>query len=179
MEMHSRFLDDGRVPPGAAEPPPDALDDVVKSFLVHLQRLPLQAWIDVAVTDPHGERPIPLASLTDAPLADAPEQAGQESELGRASDEEGDPADPDVAARRRLRKVLAPRPHEVARVRHRIDGFAGIADGFAHPAVTMRMTRVARTAALALLARDQLSADDFQRLYRPFAAIIPPEQLTS
>lgn len=178
MDLRTTSYDNGQSPSVGSGMAEDTLDESVKSFLVHLQRLPLQAWIDAAVTDPHGERPIPLAALADAPLADAPELADVDSEASRAADEE-DTGDPDLVARRRLREVLEPQSHAVARVRRRIDGMAGVADGFAHPMVTLRMTRVARTAALALLARGQLSDEEFRRLYRPFAAIIPPEQLAS
>lgn len=164
METHSAFDDERDLTPrpqGTGEPP---LAEPVRRFLNCLHRLPLRAWIDAAVTDPQGERPLPMA-----PVADAL-QTTEEWERTTL-------ADPDVAARHRLREIVQQLPHAAVRVRRRIETMAGVADGFAHPAVTLRMTRVARTAAFALLARDQLSDDEFRRLYRPFAHVIPLDEV--
>ena len=165
METHSAFEDEGALPPraeGTVEPP---LAEPVRRFLNALHRLPLRAWIDAAVTDPQGERPLPMAPVS----ADAL-QTTEEWERTTL-------ADPDVAARHRLREIVQQLPGTAVRVRRRIETMATVADGFAHPAVTLRMTRVARTAAFALLARDQLSDDEFRRLYRPFAHAIPLDEV--
>ena len=171
MERHPVFDGDGlgaRRADGASEPP---LAEPVSRFLTALHRLPLRAWIDAAVTDPQGERPIPVAPTPAA--ADAPQAAAEAEEAAP-----GLPADPDVVARHHLREIVERLPGAV-RVRRRIDTIASVADGFAHPAVTLRMTRIARTAAFALLAREQLGDDEFRRLYRPFAHIIPLDEIGS
>ena len=133
MEMHPVFDGDGFTAPrstGASEPP---LAGPVSRFLGALHKLPLRAWIDAAVTDPQGERPIP-------PPPGAADLLQTTEEWERST-----LADPDVAARRRLRAIVEQLPGAV-RVRRRIDTLASVADGFAHPAVTLRMTRIARTA---------------------------------
>ena len=168
MEMDPVFDGDGFTTsrgPSGSEPP---LAEPVDRFLGALHKLPLGAWIDAAVTDPQGERPIPVA-----PASGAADLLQTTAEWERST-----LADPDVAARHRLREIVERLPGTV-RVRRRIDTIASVADGFTHPAVTLRMTRIARTAALALLAHDQLTADEFRRLYRPFAHIIPLDEVLS
>ena len=168
MEMHPRSDGDGLTPASSAVPGEPPLAGPVHRFLTALRRLPLSAWIDAAVTDPQGERPIPPL-----PPADAAEVLQSTEEWERST-----LADPDVAARHRLREVVEQLPGALG-VRRRIETIASVADGFAHPAVTVRMTRIARTAAFALLAREQLGDDDFRRLYRPFAHIIPLDEVLS
>lgn len=84
--------------------------------------------------------------------------------------------DPDACARRRLRRVMDAYPATVVRVRRRIDDTIAAADGFVSRPMIPRMQRVALTAALALVARSQLAAEDFQRLYRPFVDLIPDRE---
>lgn len=85
--------------------------------------------------------------------------------------------DPDARARHRLRRVMDGQPATVARVRRRIEDTMEAADGFVSRSAIPRMQRVALTAALALVARADLPAEDFHRLYRPFADLIPEREL--
>lgn len=85
--------------------------------------------------------------------------------------------DPDAKARHRLRRVMDGQPATVARVRRRIEDTMAAADGFVSRSAMPRMQRVALTAALALVARADLPAEDFHRLYRPFADLIPEREL--
>jgi hypothetical protein len=82
-----------------------------------------------------------------------------------------------VAARHRLREIVDRMPNAVARVRSRVIGLVSCAEGFFRPEVLMRMKKVALTAALALAARPYLAPEEFERLYAPFAAVIPLEDL--
>lgn len=85
--------------------------------------------------------------------------------------------DPDTSARKRLRRLMDEHPAVVAQVRRRIADTVAAADGFVESRVIPRMERVALTAALALVARDALGDEEFQRLYRPFADLIPEREL--
>jgi hypothetical protein len=120
---------------------------VVLPFLVRLKRVPLATWM--------------RASL---PLADGPDDDDFDSPLS-------------AAARARLRAIVEHMPSGVNFARSRVHDYVAVAEGFAPPVVVMRMKRVALTAALALLARPHLSAAEFDRLYGPFATLIPPSEL--
>lgn len=120
---------------------------VVLPFLVRLKRIPLAAWM--------------RASL---PLADGPAEDDFDSPLS-------------AAARARLRAIVEHMPSGVKFARARVYDYVSVAEGFAPPAIVMRMKRVALTAALALLARPHLSAAEFERLYGPFMNLIPPSEL--
>lgn len=82
-----------------------------------------------------------------------------------------------AAARHRLRQVVDDMPGAVTRVRGRIHELIACAEGFFRPDVLLRMKKVALTAALALTARPHLAPEEFDRLYEPFAAVIPLEDL--
>ncbi len=94
----------------------------------------------------------------------------------------------DIAARAEVDDGLAPAasaveaaastvPGAVHRVRRAVEGIASGASAFAHPADVARMARVATSAALALVARSELEPHTFDRVYGPFADVIPTEGL--
>ena len=116
-------------------------------FMVRLKRVPLATWMRAAL-----------------PLADGASEHAYDSPL--AAD-----------ARARLRTIVEHMPGGVAFARSRIHDYVAVAEGFAPPVIIVRMKRVALTAALALLARPHLSDEEFERLYGPFAALIPPDEL--
>ena len=96
---------------------------------------------------------------------------------GDANGEHASSRDPDTRARHRLRHVMDKHPETVVRMRRRIDDTIDSAEGFVSNRMLPRMKRVALTAGLALVARSQLAADDFARLYRPFEDLIPEREL--
>jgi hypothetical protein len=99
--------------------------------------------------------------------------------IGQAHADDGAPiATIELAvARHRLRQVADGMPSAVTRVRGRILEMVSCAEGFFRPEVLLRMKKVALTAALALAARPYLAPEEFNRLYEPFAAVIPLEDL--
>ena len=126
----------------------DADDNtVLREFFTRLRKIPLAAWIDAAV-----------------PFADVRGDDDFESE-------------PTAAARARLRAVVERMPNGLTLAKARVQDYAAVAEGFAPHGVVSRMKRVALTAALALIARPHLSRGDFERLYRPFATLIPANEL--
>jgi hypothetical protein len=82
-----------------------------------------------------------------------------------------------AAARARLRQVADGMPNAVTRVRGRVLELVSCAEGFFRPDTLRRMKKVALTAAIALTARPQLAQEEFDRLYEPFAGVIPLEDL--
>lgn len=96
---------------------------------------------------------------------------------GDANGEHASSRDPDTRARHRLRDVMDKHPETVVRMRRRIDDTIDSAEGFVSDKMLPRMKRVALTAGLALVARSQLPAEDFARLYRPFEDLIPEREL--
>ena len=126
----------------------DADDNtLLREFFTRLRKVPLSAWIDAAV-----------------PFADVRGDDEFESE-------------PTAAARARLRAIVDRMPAGLTLAKSRVQDYAAVAEGFAPHGVVSRMKRVALTAALALLARPHLSTSDFDRLYKPFSALIPVEEL--
>ena len=126
----------------------DADDNtVLREFFTRLRKVPLSAWIDAAV-----------------PYADTRGEDDFESE-------------PTSVARARLRAIVDRMPAGLTLAKARVQDYAAVAEGFAPHGVVSRMRRVALTAALALIARPHLSQADFERLYRPFSALIPVDEL--
>lgn len=76
-------------------------------------------------------------------------------------------------ARARLRACVDRMPRSGVHVIPRVQDLASVTEGLVNPITSARMRKVALTAALALFARPQLSADDFRLLYEPFADAIP------
>jgi len=68
-------------------------------------------------------------------------------------------------------------PWAKGHVAPRVDELVSVAEGFVAPGTTARMKKVALTAALALVARPDLSEEDFEWLYAPFADTIPIDSL--
>lgn len=126
----------------------DADDNtLLREFFTRLRKVPLSSWIDAAV-----------------PFVDVRGDDDFESE-------------PTAAARARLRAIVDRMPAGLTLAKSRVQDYAAVAEGFAPHGVVSRMKRVALTAALALLARPHLSKADFDRLYKPFSALIPVEEL--
>ena len=137
------------VPAPYVDHPAGSADDntVLREFFARLRKVPLSAWIDAAV-----------------PFADVRGEDDFESE-------------PTAAARARLRAIVDRMPAGLTLAKERVQDYAAVAEGFAPHGVVSRMKRVALTAALALLARPLLSQAEFDRLYKPFSALIPVEEL--
>lgn len=81
------------------------------------------------------------------------------------------------AARGRLRQTVERMPWAKGHVTPRVNELVSVAEGFVAPGTTARMKKVAVTAALALVARPDLSDEDFKWLYAPFADTIPLDSL--
>lgn len=126
-----------------------AMTGQVQAFLAELRRVPMDAWRQAAETDRHMNA-----------VAGPSDQAD----------------DPDRLARARLRQVMDTMPDVVRRIRGQIDGEMSVLDGIAPPPDVARMRRAARLAACSLAARPQLSPEEFDRLYRPFTSLIPPDR---
>jgi hypothetical protein len=125
---------------------------VVQAFFARLTRLPLEAWIRISV--PKAEW------ASDVALVEKPD------------------TDPETAsARARLRSVMEQMPSALVRAKRRVYDITDVASGLTAEAVRAPMTRAALTAALALIARPYLSAQEFVRLYHPFSELIPVETL--
>jgi hypothetical protein len=126
----------------------------VALFLHQLRSLPASMWlaatehIDIADDAPRAERIGAISPMLEA-------QA-------------------DYAARCRLHRVLESMPAVVRRIRQCVNNNLAIFDGIVSEAALQRMRRAANLAAFALAAHAQLSREDLQRLYRPFADLIPP-----
>lgn len=103
-------------------------------------------------------RHIPLESWID--IAVRGEADSSRAEAARAAEEAADSV-----------------PGAVVRVRRAVEGIASGASAFAHPTDVARMARVATAAALALVARADLEAPIFERVYGVFADVIPAEGL--
>ncbi len=131
----------------------------VTAFLTRLRRTPADAWFRSATADEHIASKL-RAGAAAAPLAERREQARL-----------------DRLARARLREILDSMPMVPRRNRRRIDEELGVLDGIATVGTLTQMRRAARLAAGAIAARELLTDDEFARLYRPFATLIPPEEL--
>lgn len=124
---------------------------LVRQFFSRLMKLPLGAWIGISV---------PKEGWATDPL------------LAQRSD------DPEEAeARAKLRRIMDQMPGAVTRAKRRVHDITDVAAGLTSEAVHAPMTRAAVTAVLALIARPYLSAQEFVRLYHPFADLIPVEVL--
>lgn len=77
------------------------------------------------------------------------------------------------APRARLSAALGTMPEVTARIVRRIDEELTVAEGILTPDAVDRMRASARQAACALAARPSLAPSDFERLYAPFATVIP------
>lgn len=132
----------------------------VIAFFGQLKRVPIAVWNRCAEADPHigAREPGAGAAPPDAVLTLLDAQADQ-------------------AARARLRDAMETMPGVVRRIRRRIDQEMTILDGIASDETVPRMRRAARLAACAIAARPLLPPEDFARLYRPFAELIPPHRL--
>lgn len=130
----------------------------VLAFFGRLRRVPIGAWCSLAETDPHTA--VPHVVERQASAVDIAREVQADSQ-----------------ARARLREVMETMPDAVRRIRNRIDGEIGIVDGIASPVVVRRIRRAARLAACAIAARPWLSTEEFARLYRPFAELIPATAL--
>ena len=124
----------------------------VKRFSERLRHLPLGVWAELA------DRIADDRDTGFEPRADDPNAIA-------------------AAARARLRQVADGMPGAVTRVRGRVLELVSCAEGFFRPDVLRRMKKVALTAAIALTARPQLAQEEFDRLYEPFAGVIPLEDL--
>ncbi len=124
---------------------------LVRQFFSRLMKLPLGVWI--AISEPkEGWATDPLL----AQRSDDPEEA---------------------VARAKLRRVMDQMPGALTRAKRRVHDITDVAAGLTAEAVHAPMTRAAVTAVLALIARPYLSAQEFVRLYHPFAELIPVEAL--
>ena len=132
----------------------------VVAFFGRLRRVPIGTWCRMAGDDPHVTAP----------------RSGSEG-LPPASDSPGDPllpeAQADRVARARLRELIEEMPGVARRIHRRIDDEVAVVAGIAPPEMVVRMRRAARLAACAVAARPWLSPEEFERLYRPFAELIP------
>jgi hypothetical protein len=138
-----------------------AMTAEVSAFLARLRRTPADAWFRQASADEHIVAKL-RAGTAAASLAER-----------RAEPRE------DRLARARLRTIMDSMPIVARRVRRRIDEELGVLDGIATVGTLTQMRRAARLAACAVAARRLLTDDEFDRLYRPFATLIPPEELAS
>ena len=131
----------------------------VVAFFGRLRRVPIGTWCRLADADPH---------IT------APRSGGEW--LPPASNSPDDPlpeAQADRVARARLRELIEEMPGVARRIRRRIDDEIAVVAGIAPPEMVVRMRRATRLAACAVAARPWLSPEEFERLYRPFAELIP------
>lgn len=133
-----------------------AMSAEVTAFLARLRRIPADAWFHSASSDAH----IRARLHPDV------------SERSRLEEEE------DALARGRLRGAMDRMPGVARRIRRRIDEELSNLDGITTVGTLTQMRRAARLAACALAARPLLTADDFERLYRPFESLVPPSELT-
>jgi len=133
----------------------------VIAFFGRLKRVPIAVWHRSAQADPHiGAREPGAADEAPAAVRTLREEQA------------------DQVARARLRDAMETMPGVVRRIRRRIDQEMAIVDGIATPETVTRMRRAARLAACAVAARPLLTPDDFARLYRPMADVIPPHELS-
>ena len=133
----------------------------VARFLQRLRRTPADAWLRQAAADEH------IASKLRAGTAAA---SLAERRAGSLEDR---------LARARLRDIMDAMPAVARRIRQRIDEELSGHDGIATVGTLAQMRRAARLAACALAARPMLADDEFARLYRPFASLIPADELTA
>lgn len=82
-----------------------------------------------------------------------------------------------AAALKRLHARLDRLPGISTRVNRRVHELTAVAEEFVPAAAASRMKRVALSAALALLVREQIPEEDFRTLYEPFATVIPVAEL--
>lgn len=80
------------------------------------------------------------------------------------------------AARHRLHAALETMPQVVRRISDKINHELAVVQAFVPEAVVQRMRRVTNLAAFALAAHHLLPQEDVDRLYRPFASLIPGPQ---
>jgi hypothetical protein len=132
----------------------------VLGFYARLARLPLDDWSSVS-------HPVARVRATPAELEVAIAEPDAESLESVA------------AARARLRAVMDTLPGPLTRAKRRVRGIIGVAEGIVPPSAQARMQRSALIAVLALIARPHLSEEDFELLYRPFASLIPLDELQS
>jgi hypothetical protein len=137
-----------------------AMTAEVTAFLTRLRRTPADAWSRSAAADEHVVAKVRPGSA--APPAERREEARE-----------------DRLARARLRVILDSMPMVARRVRRRIDEELALLDGIATVGMLTQMRRAARLAAFALAARPLLTDEEFARLYRPFATLIPPDELAT
>lgn len=126
--------------------PPSSASGIPSSvlwFLEQLRRLPMGAWADAAR----------LAEASRPP----------QTTLGSLH----------AGGRARLRHAVDASPVLTTRVRARVHDIVAVLDGFLHPVDVLRMKKAALDAALAVAAKSSLDPDDFDRLYAPFADLIP------
>ncbi|HVX42124.1 MAG TPA: hypothetical protein VHB25_21365 [Gemmatimonadaceae bacterium] len=74
---------------------------------------------------------------------------------------------------RRLHVVLNSMPVVARRIRQRVNSELAVFDGMIPEPAIQRMRRVAHLAACALAAGPLLAREDLERLYQPFADVIP------
>ena len=132
---------------------------LVIAFFGRLKRIPAAEWHRVAAADPH-------VGVRESTAATPPDPTAYLRE-----------AQADLVARAHLREAMDVTPGVARRIRTRIDQELAILDGIAAPAMVTRMRRAARLAACALAAKPLLPAEEFERLYRPLAEVIPPRTL--
>lgn len=120
---------------------------LARAFFAALRRLPLSTWVAVARLTWRSK---------EEPFTESAEYR---------------------LARRRLRQVLDGMPWMVGWVKRQVGDTVDVAAAFLPGVAPKPLTRVALLAAFALVARPYLSATDFARLYEPFAALIPPDEL--
>ena len=130
----------------------------VKAFFNRLRRVPLEAWARCAE---RASYPEPLFADV-APLPTSAELVQLQLEHD---------------ARARLDDVMSTMPDVARRIGQRIDINLAVAERIASRRAVARMRKVARVAAFALAARPALSGEEFERLYRPFSALISPADL--
>lgn len=161
--MHaSRELQAFLAPGDAAAAQPDSLGTLsaeVTTFLGRLRRIPADDWFRAASADGHIRAKLQPNDIA-VPLPTRRRDA-REDQLARA----------------RLRDVMDRMPAVARRIRRRIDEELTILDGIATVGTLTQMRRAARLAACAIAARPFLSAEDFERLYRPFDSLIPASDL--
>lgn len=133
----------------------------VAAFFGQLRRVPIGTWCRLADADPHITVPRAGAGWL-SPTTDPASEGLAEEQADRV-------------ARARLREVIEGMPSVARRIRRRIDNEIGVVAGIAPPEMVSRMRRAARLAACAIAARPWLSPEEFARLYRPFAELIPLE----
>lgn len=133
---------------------PRPMPEPVHAFLTALRRVPIGAWHRCAEA-------CDWMVGADEPLAAPPAALGSATPEARRAWE-------------RLCAALGTMPGLAARIRCRVDDELSVCDGIASAGAAARMRVAAQLAAAALAARPLLAAHDFERLYAPFAWLVPP-----